>query len=31
MSDLIATVSAVLMFLLAALYVHSCDRLKGER
>jgi|HubBroStandDraft_1064217.scaffolds.fasta_scaffold02027_12 hypothetical protein len=31
MPDLIATVSVFLMFLLATLYVHGCDRLKGAR
>jgi hypothetical protein len=31
MPDLVATVSFVLLFLLATLYVHGCDRLKGAR
>jgi hypothetical protein len=31
MPDLAATASFVLLFLLAILYVHGCDRLKGAR
>jgi hypothetical protein len=31
MSDVIAAISAIILFLLAGLYVHSCERLKGGR
>ena len=31
MLDLVTTISLFLMFLLSALYVHGCDRLKGAR
>jgi hypothetical protein len=31
MSDLIATVSLSMMFVVAVLYVRSCDHLKGAR
>jgi len=30
MSDLVSTVSLFALFLLAVLYVRSCDRLKGH-